>query len=91
MPITDALENAKRLETLGFTHEQAHGLSELLEETAHSAQPDLSGLTTKEYLHSELQGLESRILRELRSQMFWFFTMLLGLLGMTIAVLKFLP
>ncbi len=27
-PITNALENAKRLETLGFTHEQAHGLAE---------------------------------------------------------------
>jgi hypothetical protein len=91
MPITNALENAKRLEGLGFTHDQAHGLSELLEQTAQASQPDLGDLVTKDYLHGELQTLESRILRELRSQMFWFFGMLVGLLGLTIAIIKFLP
>ena len=98
MPITDALENAKRLETLGFTHEQAHGLSELLEQTAQGAQPDFSNLATKadvqglaSELRLEMQAMETRILRELRTQMLWFFTMLVGLLGLTIAILKFLP
>ena len=114
MPITNALENAKRLEGLGFTHEQAQGLSEMLEQTALVSQPDLGDLATKadiaairkdlrefatkaevqalaSELRMEMQMMESRILRELRTQMFWFFSMLLGLLGLSIAILKFLP
>lgn len=98
MPITNALENAKRLEGLGFTHDQAHRPSELLEQTAAAARPDLSDLVTRADLDAalhglrgeirgEMQGLEARILRELRSQMFWFFGMLLGLLGVTIAII----
>jgi len=94
MPITNALDNAKRLESLGFTHEQAQGLSEMLEATAHAAQPDLSHLATKadlQVLRTEVQAMENRILGELRTQMLWFFTMLVGLLGVTIAIIKLFP
>ncbi len=56
-------------------------------ETARAAQPDLSELATRADLHA----LESRILRELRSQMVWTFGMLVGLLGVAIAILKLLP
>ena len=91
MPITNALENAKRLESLGFSHEQAQGLSEIVEQAAQVSQPDLNEFVTKDYLHAELKALEASLLRELRTQMLWFFTMLVGLLGLTIAILKFLP
>lgn len=42
-------------------------------------------------MREDLQAMENRILRELRTQMFWFFTMLVGLLGVTVALIKFLP
>ncbi len=40
---------------------------------------------------SDLSDLESRILRELRSQRFWFFGMLISSLGIAVAIIKLFP
>jgi len=60
MTITDTLANAKRLEKLGLTPEQAEGLSEIVEEAARAAQPDLSDLVTKDFLRAELERQNAR-------------------------------
>ena len=60
MPLTNTLENARRLEALGFTHQQAQGVADLLEVTARDAQPDLSRLATKTDLKDMELGLTLR-------------------------------
>lgn len=102
MPLTVSLENARRLEALGFTHEQAHGLAEMME---HSARASRANLATHEdlqdvrgemkdlanALRSEMKDLRAELLRELRMQMLWFFTMLVGVVGIAVAVIKLFP
>jgi hypothetical protein len=91
MPITNALDNARRLEELGFNHTQAHGLSQIIEEAAQASQPDLGNLVTRDFLHGELNTLRVDISRELRAQMVWFFTMQIAILGVAFALLKLFP
>lgn len=55
MTITNTLENAKLLEKLGLSTEQAQGLSEIVETAAQAAQPDLSQLVTKDFLRAEFE------------------------------------
>ncbi len=97
--ITDTLGNAKRLEKLGLTPQQAEGLSEIVEEAARAAQPDLSNLVTKDFLRAELEKLIARFdgklseLRvefgkELRQQMLWFFAMQLAIVSAAFALFK---
>ena len=52
MPITDTLQNSKRLEALGFDHEKSQGISEILEDAIQAGQQDL-----KEFIRAELQGV----------------------------------
>ena len=55
MTITNTLENAKLLEKLGLSAEQAQGVSEIVETAAPAAQPDLSQLVTKDFLRAEFE------------------------------------
>lgn len=55
MTITNTLENAKLLEKLGLSAEQAQGVSEIVETAAQAAQPDLSQLVTKDFLRAEFE------------------------------------
>ena len=101
MTITNTLENAKRLEKLGLTPEQAQGVSEIVEGAARAAQPDLSELVTKDFLRAELEklraeigkemgSLRAEIGKELRQQMLWFFAMQIALVTVAFALFKFL-
>ena len=101
MPLTDTLENAKRLENLGFSHDQAQGRSELIEDAVQEDNRDL-----KEFLRGELgdfrnefraeingfrNEFRSELQRELRFQMLWFFAMLVGVVSIAFTLFKFLP
>ena len=55
MTITNTLENAKLLEKLGLSAEQAQGVSEIVETAAQAAQPELSQLVTKDFLRAEFE------------------------------------
>ena len=94
MTITNTLETARRLETMGFAHEQAQGLADLFEDTARAAQPDLSDLVTKDFLRGELNALESRLEtkfeKALRQQMLWFFAMLVAVFGAAFTLARFI-
>ena len=60
MPITDTLQNSKRLEALGFDHEKSQGISEILEDAIQAGQQDL-----KEFIRAELQGVKIELQSEL--------------------------
>lgn len=69
MPITNTLENARRLEDTGFSHQQAQALAEVIEAALGDFQSDLA---TKEFVHSEIQLLRSEFkseISELRSEL----------------------
>ena len=56
MPLTNTLETARRIEALGFTHQQAQGFAELLEDTAHATQQDL-----KDFIREQMGAMEQRL------------------------------
>jgi len=102
MPITDTLENARRLEGLGFSHEQAQGLAEIIEQSAGATRTGLATLDDLRQVAAELRAeiaevrgeikdLRADLLRELRTQMLWFFSMLVGVVGIAVAVIKLFP
>ena len=98
MPITNTLENARKLEAGGFTHSQAQALAETIESGAYDSREEVA---TKEFVRMEIQSLRSeiksdmkdleiRIAERLRNQMMWFFTVQAGLLSLAVAAIKFL-
>ena len=56
MPITDTLQNAKRLEATGATPELSQAISTIVEEAVQAGQNDL-----KSFFRDELAGLENRL------------------------------
>lgn len=56
MPITKELENLRKFESVGFTHEQAETLADVIEQSHVNEQQDL-----KQFIHTEINSLELRI------------------------------
>ncbi len=56
MPITNELENPRKFESVGFTHEQAETLADVIEQSHVNGQQDL-----KQFIHTEINSLELRI------------------------------
>ena len=56
MPITDSLQNAKRLESKGLTPEAAQEISSIVEEATLAGQQDL-----KDFIREAMLGLENRL------------------------------
>jgi len=90
MPLTDTLETARRIESLGFTHQQAQGFAELFEETAHATQQSL-----KDFIRQELSALEGRLEgrfeRSLRVQLATILTAFVGVTTLAVAIIKLFP
>jgi len=63
MPITEELNNLKKLESVGFTHEQSEVLADVIEKAQVSGQESL-----KEYIHSELNELRGEF-RDLENRL----------------------
>lgn len=63
MPITEELNNLKKLESVGFTHEQSEALADVIEKAQVSGQESL-----KEYIHSELNELRGEF-RDLENRL----------------------
>jgi hypothetical protein len=59
MPITEELTNLKKLESVGFTHEQSEVLADVIEKAQESL---------KEYIHSELKELRGEF-RDLENRL----------------------
>ena len=58
MPLTNTLETARRIESLGFTHQQAQGFAELFESSAQDAVRELKAVVAQEgdRTRTELRG-----------------------------------
>ena len=56
MPITEELKNAKKFESVGFSHEQAEVLAETIEEAQTNGLDSL-----KEFIRIEIGWLENRL------------------------------
>ena len=56
MPITKELYNIKKLEAVGFPHEQAETLTDIIEQSHVDSQQSL-----KEFIHNENTNLETRL------------------------------
>ncbi len=63
MPITEELTNLKKLESVGFTHEQSEVLADVIEKAQVSGQESL-----KEFIHNELKELRGEF-RDLESRL----------------------
>ena len=98
MPITNALETARRLTALGFSSQQAEGVAQLFEDTAKDIHGDLA---TKDFVRAEIAELRGELktdianLRadmrgEFRQQLMWFFAVQVALLSAAVALIKVL-
>lgn len=56
MPITEELKNIKNLESVGFTHEQAETLADVIEQSHTQSQESL-----KDFIRNEINGLHLEI------------------------------
>ena len=67
-PVTNTMENERRLEQMGFPPPQARGLAGLFEETAAAIQQDLKSFIAAqtEIIRSEMKAMEERLRAEIR-------------------------
>ena len=90
MPITRELENLKNLESVGFSHEQAETLADVIEKPHVDSQENL-----KEFIHNELRteisNLRSEISRELKDLLIKIFGIIIGTVGIAVTILKLFP
>jgi len=90
MSITRELENLKKLESVGFSHEQAETLADVIEKSHVESQESL-----KEFIHNELRteisNLRSEISRELKDLLIKIFGIIIGTVGIAVTILKLFP
>jgi len=79
MPITAQLENINKLESVGFDHNQAKTLAEVIEKSHQDSHQDL-----KEFIRSELKASQADLLMKI-------FGIIVGSLSVAIAILKLTP
>lgn len=83
MPITKELENIRKFESVGFTHEQAEILAETLEKSHVDAQQDL-----KEFINDKIDKLELRIKASHTDLLMKIFGIVAGCTSIAIAISK---
>lgn len=90
MPITSELDNLKKLESVGFSHEQAETLADVIEKSHVDSQESL-----KEFIHNENTNLELRInasiSKELKDMLIKIFGIVVGTVGVAVTILKLFP
>lgn len=97
MPITRELDNLKKLESVGFSHEQAETLADVIEKSHVDSQESL-----KEFIHNEISGLRSEMKslrsdiicemnKELKDLLIKIFGIIVGTVGIAVTILKLFP
>jgi len=97
MPITRELDNLKKLESVGFSHEQAEALADVIEKSHVDSQESLKG-----FLHSEntnlenkidikISGLEARLMASQKDLLIKIFGIIVGTVGIAVTILKLFP
>lgn len=62
MPITKELDNIRKFESVGFTHEQAEILADVIEQSHVDSQQGL-----KEFIHKEIDDFRKEVRNEINS------------------------
>lgn len=83
MPITKELENIRKLESVGFTHEQAEILADVIEKSHVDSQQDL-----KEFINEKIDKLELRIKASHTDLLMKIFGIVVGCTSIAIAISK---
>ena len=97
MPITSELDNLKKLEAVGFNHEQAEAMVDVIEKSHVDSQESL-----KEFIHNENTNLENKlskeisnlrveINKELKDLLIKIFGIVVGTVGLAVTILKLFP
>lgn len=97
MPITRELDNLKKLESVGFSHEQAETLADVIEKSHVDSQESL-----KEFIHNEnnnleikidsrISSLEARLMASQKDMLIKIFGIVVGTVGMAVTILKLFP
>ncbi len=97
MPITRELDNLKKLESVGFSHNQAETLADVIEKSHVDSQESL-----KEFIHNENTKLENKlskeisslrveISKELKDLLIKIFGIIVGTTGVAVTILKLFP
>ena len=90
MPITRELDNLKKLESVGFSHEQAETLADVIEKSHVDSQESL-----KEFIHNELCKeigvLEVCIMTSQKDLLIKIFGIVVGTVGIAVTILKLFP
>ncbi|MBF8277980.1 MAG: hypothetical protein HW390_3053 [Candidatus Brocadiaceae bacterium] len=87
MPITKELENLRKFESVGFTHEQSEVLTDVIEQSHVNGQQDLKEFIRNE-LDSKINRLEIRILEAQRDLLIKFITIVTAIVGIATAIIK---
>ncbi|KKR97384.1 MAG: hypothetical protein UU48_C0017G0020 [Candidatus Uhrbacteria bacterium GW2011_GWF2_41_16] len=90
MSITRELENLKKLESVGFSHEQAETLADVIEKSHVDSQKSLKEFIHNE-LHNEINNLRVEISRELKDMLIKIFGIIVGTVGVAVTILKLFP
>lgn len=85
MPITKELSNIKKLEAVGFPHEQAEALTDIIEQSHVDGQQSL-----KEFIHNESTNLELRIKASQADLLIRFSAITAGFISAALAIAKLL-
>jgi len=85
MPITKELSNIKKLEAVGFPHEQAEVLTDIIEQSHVDSQQSL-----KEFIHNENTNLELRIKASQADLLIKFSAIVAGFISAALAIAKLL-
>jgi hypothetical protein len=104
MPLTNTLQNARKLEALGFPTEQARGISEVVEEAVAAVQFDLKDFIRAELekhearteakfegLRADFNGLRADVHKAIQDQTQRYIFILIGLLFLAVTIIKLFP
>ena len=92
MPITKELQNIKKFESVGFTHEQSEILTDVIEQSHVDSQQDLKEFINKKFddVGKELTNLVLRIKASHADLLMKIFGIVVGCTSIAIAISKFL-
>ena len=104
MPRTSELDNLKKLESAGFSHEQAETLADVIEKSHVDSQESLKEFIRNENtklenklsnringLDKEISTLRVEISRELKDLLIKIFGIVVGTVGIAVTILKLFP
>lgn len=101
MPITEELKNVKKFESVGFSHEQAETLADVIEQSHVQSQESLKEFIrnelekqTKDFegklkdLEGKLNALEVRLVSSQKDLLIKLFGIIVGTAGIAVTILK---